>query len=34
MNWDPTLLLQSLAEFVTSLVEFIIQIISLFFIRQ
>ncbi|GEM_PF-2465597 len=34
MYWDPTLLLQSLAEFVSSLVEFIIQIISMFFISQ
>lgn len=31
MVWDPTLLLESLASFITSLVDFIIEIINLFY---
>jgi hypothetical protein len=34
MIWDPTLLLESVAGFVTSLVQFIIQIINIFFLKQ
>lgn len=34
MNWDPVFLLESLTALVSGLIQLIVQIISLFFLKQ